>query len=129
MIQPKPISIPEKDFAESRGKNAERKPTKSPIPILTIPVKCTSCNGFCGIKNGCEYCPVCKDIGTQSQNIYVLKDLNKKELIKLIQKGCQIKKVSEITSEDVNWSATDIKLTLIRKHNLKEDDKVVITDE
>jgi len=143
-------------------------------PILVIKQKCKECKGNSGyylgsIKpNNWHKCKSCKGTGEQEMGLTPLRDFENLHIFKnnykkrigtgyKIPKGYEpyeIKKVSEITEEDVtsivdeienysfkkkfdNYWKVNPKLSpdtamcrywFLIKHNLKEDDKVVITN-
>ena len=118
-----------------------------PKPILTTKVKCKECDGtnISDIYNYADFvegeseeprkCKSCKGKGSTTTEIYALRDFeNKKRISPFGQKGYiipfkdyEIKKVSEIQKEYFKWKGSYKFMELMVKHNLKEDDKIVIT--
>ena len=129
-----------------------------PKPILTIKQKCGECDGIkitidksvekdMQMKAGVYVCKSCKGIGHNKIEFYALRDFEKCNTHSRVpesftHKKCQgigyiipkeyepyeIKKVSEINTKEFTFNQSWNFWDEVEKHNLKEDDKVVITN-
>ena len=129
-----------------------------PKPILTIKQKCGECDGIkitidksvekdMQMKAGVYVCKSCKGIGHNKIEFYALRDFEKCNTHSRVpesftHKKCQgigyiipkeyepyeIKKVSEINTKEFTFNQSWNFWDEVEKHNLKEDDKVVVRE-